>query len=210
MLFVLGGLEIGRESLGYIKEQGQNAYVSYEYPYSPEYWYEGMTLIEIVAIRKAVLLVPSANASRYEMGIEIRSGRIRPGTVYWDTVSVPYLCPRSSTTPRQMHWSIPTTVIAYGGTDIYRLLMSNIKITPLWLRSVLGYLAARAIWPMEPDLHLPHLKGRFLILNGLYDTQIPESSWRELQRITPSEKKIINLEADHMRPSRPELTDRTR
>jgi hypothetical protein len=207
VIFVLGGLEIGRESLGYIKDQGQNAYVSYEYPYSPEYWYEGMTLIEIAAIRKAVMLVPSqmlavmnwvlsqewADTTRYSL-LGYSFGAIFVPTVqrYAQINSL----------------DIPTTVIAYGGTDIYRLLMSNIKITPLWLRSVLGYLAARAIWPMEPDLHLPHLEGRFLILNGLYDTQIPESSWRELQRITPSEKKIINLEADHMRPSRPELTDR--
>jgi hypothetical protein len=103
---------------------------------------------------------------------------------------------------------VPTTVMAYGGTEIYRLLMSNIKLNPRWVRPALSYLAAKAIWPMEPALHLPHLQGRFLILNGKYVTQIPESSWRELQSITPPEKKIINLEADRMRPSRPELTDK--
>jgi hypothetical protein len=207
VLFVLGGLEVGQESLGYIKKQGRNAYVAFEYPYSPEYWYKGMTVIELLAIRKAVLLVPPQMLAVMRWALEQEwadATRFSLLGYSFGAIFVPTVQRYAQTSSME----IPTTVIAYGGTDIYQLLMSNIKILPMWLRSVLGYLTARAIWPMEPHLHLPHLKGRFLIINGKYDTQIPESSWRELQRITPAEKKIINLEADHMRPSRPELTAR--
>ena len=207
LMFVLGGLEIGRQSLGYIKEHGHNAIISFEYPYSPEYWYEGMSMIEIAAIRRAVLLVPSQMLSvmKWVSNQEWADPeRLSLLGYSFGALFVPAV--QRYAQANSLH--IPTTVIAYGGTNVYQLLMTNIKIMPLWVRSVLGYLAAKAIWAIEPALHLPHLEGHFLIVNGKYDTQIPESSWRELQKLTPPEKKIINLEADHMRPSRPELTAR--
>ena len=205
VMFVLGGLEVGRENLGYIKEHGRNAYISYEYPYSPEYWYEGMSVIEIAAIRKAVLLVPSQMLAVMRWVLDQEWADPKRYSLLGYSFGAMFV-PAVQRYAQANALEIPTTVIAYGGTDVYRLLMSNIKITPMWVRSALGYLAAKAIWAIEPALHLPHLEGQFLIINGKYDTQIPESSWRNLQKITPPEKTIINLEADHMRPSRPELT----
>ena len=166
-------------------------------------------MIEIAAIRKAVLLVPSQMLAVMRWVLDQEWADPKRYSLLGYSFGAMFV-PAVQRYAQANALEIPTTVIAYGGTDVYRLLMSNIKITPMWVRSALGYLAAKAIWAIEPALHLPYLEGQFLIINGKYDTQIPESSWRNLQKITPPEKTIINLETDHMRPSRPETDCQTR
>ena len=70
----------------------------------------------------------------------------------------------------------------------------NLKTRPLWVRSLLAWGITSAIYPVEPALHLPYLRGEFLIINGKRDELIPAESARRLQELTPEPKTVVNLD----------------
>jgi alpha/beta superfamily hydrolase len=204
VVIIMGGIEIGRKSLSYIKRHGQNILISYEYPYSPEYWYDGMALLEIIQIQKAVLIVPSQIAGIMDWTLQqtwADTSRINLLGYSFGAVFVP----AAHHLVQTKNIKIKSTVLAYGGANIQQLLMTNLKIKPQWLKTLSAFLAAHSIRAMEPELHLPYLKGRFFIINGKYDNQIPVQSYRQLQELTPQPKTIMNLEAGHLHPGNPDL-----
>lgn len=59
VVIILGGLEVGRESLRYVESHGPNALVAFEYPRPTQDLYEGRPLFKLGRIRRAALAVPS-------------------------------------------------------------------------------------------------------------------------------------------------------
>jgi dipeptidyl aminopeptidase/acylaminoacyl peptidase len=99
-------------------------------------------------------------------------------------------------------------VIAYGGTDIYSLLNTNMTNLSQPLRTIISFMAATAIRGVEPALHAPYVRGEFLLINGNQDHQIPADSWQELHRLIPEPREIVILNEDHMHPRKTDLTKR--
>jgi fermentation-respiration switch protein FrsA (DUF1100 family) len=83
--------------------------------------------------------------------------------------------------------------------------MANLELRPRWLRRLLVEGLALWVRPVEPALHLPHLRGEFLFINGKRDLQIPAASALKMHRLTPEPKTVVWLEAGHMNPDNPAL-----
>ena len=205
VLIILGGLEIGVETLKYIPDPGKNAIIIYQYPYHPRYWYYGSAITEIPAIRKSVLSVPSQVLSVYQWLSDqswADSSRVSIAGYSFGALFMP------STLHLAQHYNMPVkqAVISYGAADLYRLLVANMtNIDQPW-RSLISRLAITAIRGIEPACHAPHIRSDILLINGTADKQIPESCWRELHRLIPEPKHIIILEEGHMDPRKTELT----
>ncbi|MGD9898109.1 MAG: alpha/beta hydrolase family protein [Calditrichaceae bacterium] len=205
LIFIMGGLEIGRNSLKYIPEHGNNILIAYEYPYSPKYWYDGMDIEQIPVIRNAVIQAPAQMAA-------VISWAAKQTWADREKINLLGYSFGALFVPAVQHLSqndeiiIRSTILAYGGADIYRLLNNNLKIKPEWVKSITAYLASKAIWPVEPALHLPNLKGKFLVINGDQDHQIPSISSEKMRMLTPEPRTIITLNEGHMHPDKPELT----
>ena len=90
------------------------------------------------------------------------------------------------------------TVLAYGGTNIGLLINSNPYIKPEWTKPFFGWIVQILFNPLDPKEHLPHIRGKFLVINGKEDNLIPYKSSSLMQKLTPSPKKIILLEGNHM------------
>ncbi len=205
VILVLGGLEVGRQSLYYIPDHGNNIVVAYEYPYSPYYWYEGTPLTEVPVIRRAALRVPAQVLAVWEWLQNYPladSSRMTLTGYSFGAMFVPAIYHLGL----QRGLRFGPTVIVYGGTQIYGLLRHNMVFLKEPLRSVAAFLAAQAVRPLEPSLHLKALKGRFLLVNGLFDQLVPRWSWMPLQREIPGQKTILNLPEFHMHPDNPALT----
>ncbi len=205
VLIVLGGLEIGRESLKYITKHGRNAVIAYEYPYSPRYWYDGTPLTQLPVIRESVLKVPAQVealagwAARQPWADE---ERVSVAGYSFGALFVPavyHLC-------LEHKFYLGPGIIAYGGVNAFEILKNNLRFLSPASRWIVAWGAATAIRPAEPALHVPFMQPKFLIINGLQDNQIPESSWRKLQEMVLEPKTIVNLDAGHMNPGNPELT----
>lgn len=207
VLVVLGGLEIGRESLRYIKRPGKNAIVSYEYPYSPEYWYENAGVREIPAVRDAMLQVPAQITGILHWIQNQQWAEQNKISLLGYSFGALFL-PASYHLAQSQSITFGPSVIAYGGANLYQLLRSNMQSIEAPLNSVIAWIAASAIYPLEPAHHLPELQGEFLVINGKQDEKIPETCWNLLQELTPALKTIMNIEASHMHPKKPQLTNR--
>jgi hypothetical protein len=207
VIIILGGLEVGQYTLKYIPDPGQNIIVTYQYPYHPEYWYEGSAFEELPIIRSSVLRVPSQVLSLINwIATEewADSTRITVTGYSFGALFVPAIYRLAA--ENQIH--LDYGVIAYGGVDIYQLLVTNMtNFSEPW-RSSFSWLAALAIRGIEPASHAPYLQAEFLLINGTNDHQIPEESWRELHRLIPEPKTVIILEEGHMHPRKTDLTQR--
>jgi hypothetical protein len=149
IILILGGLEVGKYTLKYIPEPGQNIIVSYQYPYHPEYWYQGSPLEEIPTIRSSVLSVPSEVLSLINWLSDQHwadKNRITVTGYSFGALFVPAIYRLA------VHHHIPLNygVIAYGGADIYQLLVTNMTNFSQPFRSLFSWIAAVAIHGIEP------------------------------------------------------------
>ncbi len=203
---ILGGLEIGRKNFSFIPDPGDNILIIYMYPYSPEYWYEGHALQEVPRIRNGILNVP-AQITELSRWVQKQS--------WCDTSRVSLLgysfgslfLPAVERLAARHNVRSGPMILAYGGVDIEMLLYENLRVKPLWLRRFSAWLAATAIYTVDPLHHAPRMHGDIYIINGTEDSQIPDASWKKLQNLVPSPDKIDILPgAGHMHPRKPELT----
>jgi pimeloyl-ACP methyl ester carboxylesterase len=207
LVFILAGLRTGRDALDVVEVHGPNLLVGYEYPYSQETWYEGGKLRQIPAIRKAVLDVPAqvvavAGALAGEPDVDGERASLLGYSFGAMFVPAVQRLAMEGGTPFQ------GLVLAYGGTDIRALLDANIKLRSATLRRGIAWTGATALYAMEPDHHLPHLTGRFLVIRGEQDDKIPAAASARLAELTPHPKKVMSLPDGHMGPGNPELTQR--
>lgn len=203
-VLILGGLEIGRESLGYLAHHGRNVLLAYQYPGEGEAWYQGAWVRRIPDMRRAALEVPAQ--------VEIvlawicnqawaEPERISLMGYSFGAVFLP-ACLRLA----QAHGCrLGPTVVAYGGADLPSLFERNLGLHPRWLRRVSARFLAWALRPLEPTLHGPHLRGPFLFINGKRDALIPPANALALQASVPGRHTVVWLEAGHMNPGDPLL-----
>jgi hypothetical protein len=205
VIIILGGLEVGVRTLEFVPEPGNNIIIIYQYPYHPRYWYYGTAVREIPVIRESVLSVP-AQVLALRQWIRKQtwadSSRINITGYSFGALFVPAVLNLA----RSHDIRISETVISYGGTDLYHMLVHNMTNVAQPWRSIVSWLAITAIRGIEPELHVPFMKSDILLINGMQDTQIPEECWRNLHALTPEPKTVILLDEGHMHARKPELT----
>jgi len=205
VILILGGLEIGTYTLGYIPDPGNNIIIIYNYPYHPEYWYTGTAIKEIPKIRNSVLDVPSQILSLNQW-ISDQSwsdeNRISITGFSFGALFLPAIFNLAQ------HYKVPVRygVMAYGGIDIYQLLTTNMTNVCQPFRTIISWLAFSAIRGIEPAHHALNMKGEFYLINGTHDNQIPEENWRALHDLVPEPKTIKILNEGHMHQRKVELT----
>lgn len=205
VILILGGLEIGLKNFRMIDHPGRNAIVIYRYPYSPHYWYDGTAISQLPVIRSAVLRVPAQVVTLAGwLGEQVWADKNRVTILGYSFGAL--FIPAVYRLAGEWHVPLRPGVMAYGGAGLFDLFKTNLKKVNQPWKSALSWLAATAIYPAEPALHLPHLQNEFLIINGNQDHQIPKSSWTKLHQLTPQPKTIILLDEGHMHPRKPELT----
>ncbi len=205
VLVVLGGLEVGRDSLRYIRVQGRNALVAVEYPRSPTYWYEGTPILKLYRVREAALAMPQQVASLLAWLREqpwADPERVTLLGYSFGAFFVP-ACARVAA----VHGLAPRSlVMAYGGAGLPEVFEANLPLRPRILQWAVARLLSTVLHPMEPALHLPRLRGDALFVTGLRDAKVPLASARLMQSLKPEPKTVIDLDSSHMGPDKPELT----
>lgn len=204
VLVILGGLEVGRDSLRYVEFHGPNALVAYAYPQPTRDLYEGHPLLRAGRIRRAALAVPSQVCALVDW--IRRQAWADPARVSLLGYSFGAMfVPSSARLAQARNLSLHALVMAYGGADLPRLLAANADLRPAWLRPLAARVVGALLHPLEPALHLPHLRGEALFITGLRDIRVPLPLARRMQSLKPEPKSILDLDEGHMHPSRPEV-----
>lgn len=207
LVIVLAGLRTGRESLAFVDEHGPNILVGYEYPYSQETFYQGARIAQVPPIRRAVLQVPAQVTLLADL--LAREGRVDGERAALLGFSFGALfVPAVQRVAAEEGRPFNALIMAYGGADIAALLDANLRIRSRPLRRSVAAAGATLVHAMEPGRHLPHLPGRFLLIRGDRDTQIPTALAETMAALTPDPKDVVVLAAGHMGPRDPELTAR--
>ena len=205
VVIIMGGLEVDADIFKLIQDPGENIYVVFKYPYTPEYWYEGTPVVEIPVIRKSMLAVPSQALALHQWVTQQSWAKKEHVTFTGYSFGAMFI-PAIYHLAESHNKILNPGVIAYAGADISDLLYTNMdKIESPW-RSCLAWIGETAIFSIEPAHHLPYMNNEFLLINGTKDHQISTYSWRKLHQLTPQPKTIVILDEGHMHPRKPELT----
>lgn len=205
VVIIMGGLEVDADIFRLIQDPGENIYVIFKYPYTPEYWYEGTPIVEIPVIRKSMLSVPSQALVLHQWVSKqpwTEKERVTFAGFSFGAMFLPAVYHLADSRDEVLN----PGVIAYAGADISDLLYTNMeKIDSPW-RSFGALLGETAIYGIEPVHHLPYMNNEFLLINGTRDHQISTYSWEKLHRLIPQPKTVVILDEGHMHPRKTELT----
>lgn len=204
VVVILGGLDVGQESLRYVEVHGPNALAALAYPRPTQDLYEGKALFKLRRIRRAALAVPS-QVCALVLWIRIQAWADNQRVSLLGYSFGAMFVPATARVAQIRGIPFRTLVMAYGGADLPGLLAANSDLKPAWVRALAAHVVGAVIRPLEPALHLPHLKGEALFLTGLKDERVPLAYARLMQALKPDRKTVLDLPEGHMDPSRPEL-----
>lgn len=201
-IIVMAGLETGRKNLQYIYDMGNYAFVGYEYPAVLK---ERPNIFNIFSLRKKTLGVPQEilNIVRWTRSKSWSKKDIIIAGFSFGAIFVPSIYHMAE----DEEILLGPGIIAYGGADLYPLFYANLKGSN-FKKTLKSYIASYFLKPLEPSLHLPYIKGDFLIINGIDDKKVPFSQAKKLQELTPEPKTIINLKTGHMSAKTTDLLKR--
>ena len=202
-IIIVGGLETGRKSLKFIPNHGQYALIAYEYPPALQALKKISVVKHIIFVRKAMNQVPNQLIDVIHYVREqpwINKEPISFMGYSFGSIFIPAIYYKAE----EEGIPIGPGVLAYGGAGIYCLAEGCLPF-PTFINKPIARYAAFLFKPMDPIWYASKIKSEFLIINGLYDKQIPSNCAHCLQQMIPSPKTIINLETGHINPKNPDL-----
>jgi fermentation-respiration switch protein FrsA (DUF1100 family) len=200
-VIVIGGTHTGRMAAELFTPEEPYVILGLDYPWegsSQLNWWQ--FLIRIFAVRRAMLLTPSAVILGVDY-LETRpdvdmSGLVLAGASFGAQLI---------TVAGALDERAGTVLIVYGGGDFAALVRANLKVKPMWLRSALARAAAWLLAPIEPLDYAGRIAPRrTIIINGLQDDRIPRYSVEALYEAAREPKELIWLEAGHISARNPE------
>ncbi len=204
-VIIIGGTNTGRMAAELFTPEEPYVILGLDYPW------EGSTrlnwwqfLIRIFAIRRAMLLTPSAVILGVDY-LETRTDVDMSALVLAGASFGAQLI----TVAGALDERAGTVLIVYGGGDIAALARANLKVRPMWLRSALARIAAWLLAPIEPVDYAGRIAPRrTIIINGLQDDRIPRYCVEALYEAAKEPKQLIWLEAGHISSRDPESLER--
>ena len=197
---ILGGVEVGKETLRYIDEGGV-IIAALAYPYDigkASGWWSALK--EIGAMREA--------AFRTVAGASLVADFLHQKNI--DTSSV-ILVGYSFGAPfvpavMRMDQRYKVAAILYGGGRLGELIGNNLDTGFTPLNRVLGSMAGSLLAPIEPLRHVKAIAPRQLIMiQGEHDELMPPRLAQELFDFAHEPKEIIWLETEHIMPWKKEI-----
>jgi len=197
VVLVLSGLVTGEDSIRYIKDAGDNAIVGYAWPIPVRLHGVSAFMLQAPGLYHNVMTIPGQVASALHWLINqpwADAERISLLGFSQGALAAPAVQDIAAQGGTRVGW----TIIAYGGAPLGALLAANPHLKPTWLRKAMAPLVDLVFHSLEPTVHLPHLSGKFLVLEGRDDRLIPEAARNLLREAVPEPKTVITFEGSHM------------
>lgn len=203
VLILLDGLETGRKSLKYIPHLENYVIIGYEFEKKLHRLRQKDVLLHLPSTRKAVLDVPFQIISIVKW-VENQKWYSKKKPIIIGVSFGAMFVPAIFHLAEINNIKLGDGIMAFGGAGLYDIFYMNLKNYKA-LRKPLAFLAAQIFKPIDPIYHLPYIHGKFLIINGTQDENIPIIAAQRLQKLTPEPKTIINIDTKHLDPNRQEI-----
>jgi fermentation-respiration switch protein FrsA (DUF1100 family) len=204
-IIVIGGTNTGRMAAELFTPDDPYVILGLDYPWEGPLqlnWHQ--FLVRVFAVRRAMLLTPSAvmlGADYLESRPDVDiSGLVLAGASFGAQLI---------TVAGALDERASSVLIIYGGGDYAALLRANLKVKPLWLRSAIARAGAGLLAPIEPlDYAGLITPRRTVIMNGRDDDRIPIESVEMLYEAAREPKELVWLDAGHINSRDPESIER--
>jgi dienelactone hydrolase len=201
LVVVLAGLRGGSDGIRHLSrvvgDPGMNAFIGYDWPLPTREPGLGDVLIRLPSWRRNVLSVPGQVDAILVWALQQRWAD--PSRVSLLGYSLGgFAVPAAQRLAELRGVAVRCTILAYAGAPIGAVIAGHPKAGPRWARAMLGAGADLLLRPMEPSLHLPHLRGQFLVLGAASDRLIARSAAARMEALTPAPRTIVHIEGDHM------------
>jgi fermentation-respiration switch protein FrsA (DUF1100 family) len=204
-IVVIGGTNTGRMAAELFTPDEPFVILGLDYPWEgPRQLNWREFLVRVFAVRRAMLLTPSA----VMLGVDYLESRPDVDTSSLILAGASFGA-QLITVAGALDERAKVVLIIYGGGDYATLLRSNLKIEPMWLRSVIARLGAGLLAPIEPLDYVSLIAPRHtVIMNGRRDDRIPRESVQLLYEAAREPKRLIWLDAGHISSRNPESIER--
>ncbi len=204
-VIVIGGTNTGKMAAELFTPEEPYIILGLDYPW------EGPTrvnwwqfLIRIFAIRRAMLLTPSAvslGADYLDTREDVDGDRmVFAGASFGAQLMA---------VAGALDGRAQKVLIIYGGGDYAELLRANLKVKPGWLRSAAAEVVAWLIEPIEPLDYVGQIAPReTIIINGRFDDRMPLTCVQRMYDVAGEPKRLIWLDEGHISSRNPELIGR--
>jgi hypothetical protein len=201
VVVVLGGLRGGSDSLRELTsvggELGPNAFVGYDWPLPTHDPSVADVLLGLLDYRRGALSVPGQVDAI--LAWATRQPWADPRRVSLLGFSLGgYAVPAVQRLVQERGAGVGWTVLGYAGAPIGDVIAGHPGAGPAWLRPAVGASAELFLRPIEPALHLPHLRGHFLVIGGAGDGLIARAAALRLAEVTPEPRTVVELGGEHM------------
>lgn len=204
VVFVVAGFQTGMQSIAFIKNPGKRILVGFEYPHGPE-----------VLMKQPDLILSSIYRTPPQMHLALSWLKNQAWVDHTriDLISVSLGTLFLPVTMRLLELSdikIRNTVFAFGGAEFASVFKSYLKgkVSQQWIDYITQTIQILT-GPYSPELHLPFLKSRFLVIRALQDEVFPESSGMLLQDLLPQPKHVELFNTKHINVHEYEIIQRT-
>jgi dienelactone hydrolase len=109
-----------------------------------------------------------------------------------------FVVPASQRLAQERGARVGWTVIGYGGATIGDVIAGLPGTGPAWTRALLRAGGNLLLRPVEPSLHLPQLRGRFLVLGAETDRLIDPRATQRLAELTPEPRTVVRIAGGHV------------
>lgn len=201
VLILLDGLETGKKSLTYIPHPPNYVIIGYEFSKNLQRLKKKSVFLHLPSTRKAVLDVPFKLLGIVKW-VEKQPWYSKKNIAIIGVSFGAIFVPATYHLAEINHMHLGLGIIAFGGANLYDIFYANLK-NYKFLKAPIAYLAYELFKPIDPVFHLPYIHGKFLIINGTKDKNIPFKSAQKLQELTPEPKTIVNIDTEHMDPEKP-------
>ncbi|MFQ5823368.1 MAG: alpha/beta hydrolase family protein [bacterium] len=199
---ILGGIDIGKETLSYMDEEGSVLIVAMGYPYDlskvQSFW---SAVKEIPAIREAVFKTVAGTLLVMDYLRERTDLDTNRVTLVGYSFGAPFVPCIMSLDKRYK-----AAALLYGGGDLEFLIGNYLQENFGIFSKLLGKIAAFLIRPIEPLLYIQDISpSPFVMIQGTEDPFFPAENAKKLFDKSREPKDLIWIESSHMAPWKKDL-----
>ena len=208
-LFLLGGVETGKNAAHLVEPFPGTVVISAEYPLKVKL--PGSDIPSKIGSSFALIdgaaesLPAFALIIRYLKECENIDSIVLVGT----SLGVPYTTILAALAPPD---EVDGLALLYGGGKMGIILERAIDVGPPWFRALLGAALGRVLAPVDPAAHIAAVSPvPICLINADHDPRVPDEAVRALREAAGEPKKIVVIEGGgHVKPGKRNLLERAR